>query len=368
MPKNNIHFPQIPKINSLAFHIVRKCLRVQQKEIVRVSGGVHHYPLLQKISLEIRKVGAHPIVNIMDDLNSVSFVNDIPDEYLGEVHPALKELEDSINAELIIYPVYDPVIEKKRDIAKLQIINSKRKRRNQKARYIGMEWPTLPKAEIYGFSLAEFEELYWKAFWVDLDQLTENAEKIKNKLKGAQDVVITSADGSVLSLSIGERPIWIDTGCFTDDLMAAGDLTKNLPCGEVYCSPLEKSAEGSAYFQSVFADGVWIKDLHVTFEKGKITHFDAKEGKDTFDSILKKHTGDKDSIAELGIGINPHVPRTMGNTLLDEKVVGSIHIAIGHNTMYGGINKSSLHWDLVSMSPSISVNGRILMNKGKLNI
>jgi len=84
-----------------------------------------------------------------------------------------------------------------------------------------------------------------------------------------------------------------------------------------------------------------------------------------FRKLLDKAEGDKDRIAELGIGTNYDMKLT-GYRIYDEKALGTAHIAIGNNVHLGGVNKASIHWDFVLYSPSIEVDGMPLMEKGKL--
>ncbi|BBM82677.1 aminopeptidase [Candidatus Uabimicrobium amorphum] len=367
---NNIDFPNICELDKVAKHIVNKCLRVKENEIVNIRGGIHQYPLLAKIQVYVHKSGGYGILDIRDDETTVSLVNDVGDDYVGKIPEAVRNLQDHIDVDFILHPNYSLEVEKRKDTQKNALRNKRIAQydRERTSRALIMEWPTIPKAKTYGMSLEQLQEIFWRAFWVDLDKLTAEAATIKEKLQGAKKVVVTSENGKTLEFAIGERPIWIDTGCFTEELVAAGDLTKNLPCGEVYCSPIEDSANGTVLFQKVFYNGNWIRNLELTFEEGRVTQVNADEGEEIFEEVLGMHSGDKDCIAELGIGLNPNVPETIGNILLDEKVVGSIHIAIGKNTMYGGINKSSLHWDLVAMHPTVTADGRTIMQNGKLEL
>ncbi|WP_372369392.1 aminopeptidase [Candidatus Uabimicrobium sp. HlEnr_7] len=367
---NNINFPHISDIDKVAEHIVNKCLRVKPNEIVNIRGGIHQYPLLTKIQIYVHKNGGYGILDIRDDETTIALINEIDDEHIGKIPKGIRDLQDQVDVEFILYPNYSLAADRRKDLKKNALRNERIAQydKERKSRALIMEWPTAPKAETYGISLEKLEKIYWSAFWADLDKLTSEAAVIKNKLQGAKKVTITSENGKTLEFAINDRPIWVDTGCFTEDLVAAGDLTKNLPCGEVYCSPIEDSANGNVLFQKVFHNGNWIRDLELTFTNGRVSQVTATEGKEIFENVLKMHSGDKDCIAELGIGLNPNVPETIGNTLLDEKVVGSIHIAIGKNTMYGGINKSSLHWDLVAMHPSVTADDKTIMSKGKLEL
>jgi len=98
---------------------------------------------------------------------------------------------------------------------------------------------------------------------------------------------------------------------------------------------------------------------------GRLKKYTAEEGLELFKKRYENGTGDKDRIGELGIGINPAMKKPIGHTLLDEKIFGSIHLALGENKMYGGNNSSSMHWDLVMQNPTLRVDDTTIIQNGK---
>jgi leucyl aminopeptidase (aminopeptidase T) len=108
-----------------------------------------------------------------------------------------------------------------------------------------------------------------------------------------------------------------------------------------------------------------IQNLELHFREGKVKNFKAERGSDVFRKLLDKAEGDKDRIAEFGIGINYGVKLT-GYRIYDEKALGTAHIAIGNNIHLGGVNKASIHWDFVLCKPSIEVDNVPLIEEGKL--
>lgn len=144
----------------------------------------------------------------------------------------------------------------------------------------------------------------------------------------------------------------------------------NLPCGEVFICPIEETAEGTVLFD--VPTNYWghkITNLKLQFNKGKIVNYDAEQGKKQFSDVLASATGDKDKIAEFAIGLNPKA-QFINDILVDEKVLGTIHIAIGDNKgpAYGGKNSSSIHWDFVMTKPTVEVDSRTIMENGKLKV
>lgn len=128
-------------------------------------------------------------------------------------------------------------------------------------------------------------------------------------------------------------------------------------------APIETSANGVLVVEEFRYKK--IKNLKIHFSEGKIVSFKAEKGNDVFRDLLDKADGDKDRIAEFGIGINYGMKLT-GFTTYDEKALGTVHIAIGNNVHLGGINKASIHWDFLLHNPSIEVDDVPLMKRGKL--
>lgn len=191
MSDTQVEFSPVPRRDEVAAHIVHKCLRVQPGELVGLTGGIHQYWLLSQMSVEVRKAGAFPFLQINDDRTSLAKVNEISEEYLGDRHPALKTLSDEVDVQFYLKPQYDPRTSGQFDLSRLQKINEKRKDEVDKERtyrVLVMEWPTPPKAEVYGLTYEEFQDFFWKAFWIDLEELTSQATRLKDKLQGSKGV------------------------------------------------------------------------------------------------------------------------------------------------------------------------------------
>ena len=192
----------------------------------------------------------------------------------------------------------------------------------------------------------------------------------RKKLSGVGRIRITANDGTDLSFSIRGRPILVDDGVLDEEDLARGDVGLNIPDGEVFVAPLEHSANGRIRFDFVFPSGFGlIKNLWITFEGGKVTSFSADgDGAKRFQKFLDSNTGEKDRIAELGIGTNP-AAQFIGAILIDEKIYGSIHIAIGSNTgAYHGKNKASSHLDMIKIMRGqggrVYADERLVMDNG----
>jgi leucyl aminopeptidase (aminopeptidase T) len=130
----------------------------------------------------------------------------------------------------------------------------------------------------------------------------------------------------------------------------------------VYVAPIENSARGTLVSDELRDFGV--RDLRIDFEMGRIVGFKAEKGEASFKKLLDEARGDKDRIAEFGLGINYAMKRT-GLRIYDEKALGTAHVAIGNNTHLGGINRASIHIDFVLYEPTIKAGAKLIMKKGK---
>ena len=124
-------------------------------------------------------------------------------------------------------------------------------------------------------------------------------------------------------------------------LTDAGD--GDLPCGEIYIAPVEDRTNGSVFFDTLRFDGVQYPDVTIWIRNGEITGSSNPELAGRFAEMPKENR----TVCELGLGMNPNVTDLCGYTVLDEKMAGTFHIAIGANTMFGGTNEASDHIDMV---------------------
>ena len=126
----------------------------------------------------------------------------------------------------------------------------------------------------------------------------------------------------------------------------AGD--NNFPDGELATAPLEDEVEGHITFPGRFwFAGSAITDLRLEFDAGRVVHVEASEGAEIARELLAMDAGAA-RVGELGIGLNPQVRTMTGDLLIDEKILGTVHIALGRAyPECGGVNDSSLHWDIV---------------------
>ena len=143
------------------------------------------------------------------------------------------------------------------------------------------------------------------------------------------------ADGTDITLDVGGRT-WVNS-----------DGRRNMPSGEIFTGPHERSANGTIRFTVPSARGATVSDVTLTFKDGEVVSATAQQGQEQLDASLATDDGAR-FLGELGIGTNAGIDRATGSTLLDEKMAGTVHLALGRSyPETGGTNVSALHWDLI---------------------
>jgi aminopeptidase len=209
-------------------------------------------------------------------------------------------------------------------------------------RWTGTLWPTPALAEQAGMSLEAYAAFVERALFLDRDDpvaawvaLRERQARLLERLADAREIRI-EAPGTDLRLGVAGRT-WINS-----------DGRHNMPSGEVFTGPVEGSAEGTATFTiPSLARGAEVRGVELRFAHGEVVSAEAEVGAEQLRAALQIDRGAR-FLGEFGIGTNPGIDRATGNTLLDEKIAGTVHLALGRSyPETGGTNASALHWDLV---------------------
>jgi leucyl aminopeptidase (aminopeptidase T) len=192
----------------------------------------------------------------------------------------------------------------------------------------------------------------------DYNQIATLTNKVLHILEKSKTVKITTPSGTDLTMNIEKRPPMPDTGLYHKP----GEWG-NLPAGEVCLAPVEGTTNGTLVIDSMGT--IVTHALKVTIKNGWASKFDGLDAA-KLESLLKASDKNAYNVGELGIGTNPKA-RLTGNVLEDEKVLGTVHIALGDNTSYtGGHTKSKIHEDGILLQPTVKLDSDLLMQKGKL--
>jgi len=219
-------------------------------------------------------------------------------------------------------------------------------------------FPCMAMAQEAEMSLADYERFVFGACLQDWQKVGKFIDKILAKFrKGTISHLV--GEGVDLKFQINGKLAKADKG------------EENMPGGEVYMAPLRTSLEGKILFDyPAIESGKEVSDIYLEFKKGKVVKFAASKNKNFLREMLAT---DKNSsyVGEFGIGCNPKINRFTKNLLFDEKINGTIHLALGMAYKdNGGGNNSAIHWDIVKNMKrgKIILDGKVVQEKGKWKI
>jgi leucyl aminopeptidase (aminopeptidase T) len=197
----------------------------------------------------------------------------------------------------------------------------------------------------------------------DYERIARLSKKIAKILTKGKTAHITTATGTDLLMDISTRPANEDTGL----THKKGEYT-NLPAGEAYLAPLEGKSEGMLVVDGSMAGiGLLPRPLIIEVSKGYATKISGGAQASALKRLVKPFGKAGLNIAELGVGTN-YKAKVTGLVLEDEKVLGTIHVALGDNASMGGKVHVSSHLDGVVLLPTLKVDGKVILDKGRLVI
>lgn len=213
-------------------------------------------------------------------------------------------------------------------------------------KWVVLRWPSPSMAQLAGRSTAAFEDFYFDVCTLDYARMSAAMQPLV-ELMEASDRVRLVAPGTDLSFSIRDVPA---VPC---------DGRRNVPDGEVYTAPVRDSVEGTIRFNApTIYQGVAHRDVELTFAAGRIVAATSSRP-DHLREVLDSDEGAR-SVGEFALGLHPGITEPMGDILFDEKIAGSIHLAVGnaYREAWNG-NESQIHWDLVLMMDPAHGGGEV---------
>ena len=387
------------KIKLCAKNIVN-AINIQKKgENVLVRGGVYTQDLLEEIALDVYRKNGIPVITSNSDYYTESTFQDpnISSEILEMTPLHYLKLIENIDAYIVIEPDEDPGVRSRAPREKLNakikynspikdVLYGGKKEFAPGKKWCYAGWPSKKAANYYNIEYELLEKFIVGGISIPQEKMNKITENLGKYFENAKNVYVTDDLGTDFWVSIQDRAKIQDNGLLSDDRIALGLLGGNLPAGEVFFPPHEKSGEGTL-FCPITRDRLSnkiIKNIHLNFKNGQllIDEVTADENLSELVNTFKqseKIDRDKNlpeirtyNIAELGIGCNPEITKAIGYILTDEKINGSVHVAFGSNAMMGGTSVSQVHWDFVT-TPQANITveykdgtKKQIMDNGKL--
>ncbi|MDQ2683412.1 MAG: aminopeptidase [Chloroflexota bacterium] len=361
-----------PRVVEFAKTLVGFSVRVQPGETVAITGGVAAEPLFRAVFREVVAAGGYPVVlPTFSGLNAVLLKNG-NDDQLSYISPTERFLREEVDVMIAIQAETNTKALATVDPARQQFFQSKR--RHLFDRYLErsasgeLKWvltlfPTDGFAQDAGLSTEEYADFVYTACKLNgtdpvqaWKALSEEGKRIIEWLKGRKSLHLTGP-GTDLTVDITGRT-WENS-----------DGTMNFPDGEIFTSPVESGTNGTVTFSyPVVTAGREIEGIVLTFENGKVVKATATKGEDYLNAVLDTDEGAR-FLGEFAIGTNYDIQMFSKNILFDEKIGGTVHMAIGAGyPETGSVNKSAVHWDMICdlrKGGELRADGDLLMKDGK---
>ena len=350
-----------PRIDEYAALLVGRSVGVEPGWQVCVRGNHLGRPLIEAVVEQIARRGAYPILQLAFEQIGGPFAREAPLELLREAAPLQRRIWEETDA---LISVWSPesahegadLSEERQAALQASAAPLRSRTMSMQVPWVIAEWPVRSLADEAGMSLEEYSAFIFDAVLLDWDAEGERMRRIADVFDAGEEVRIVG-DGTDLTLSLAGRTGAVDDGHV------------NMPGGEVFYSPVEDSANGVIEFGEFPAVhfGTEVEGARLVLAGGVIVEATARTNEAFLIQTLDTDKGSR-RLGELGIGCNPGIQRYMKNVAFDEKIDGTVHLAVGNSYSFtGGTNHSTIHWDIVKdlrTGGRIYVDGELVQENG----
>jgi aminopeptidase len=363
------------RIERLARLLVHYSNRVRRGEIVEIQGSPVGAPLIEAIFREALACGA--LARVQMSLPSISEIlfrhgNDRQIQYyrptlLNDLREADCTFqvwgEENTRALTSVDPARQQI--RSRAMRRLHDLFLERAAKKQ-LRWVGTIFPTHGMAQDAEMSLGEYSDFFFRACKCDRrdpvaawEEVRRGQRKIVRFLSGKKTVRVVGPETDITASVAGRK--W--------ENCCGGE---NMPDGEVFTAPVENSVSGRVHFSfPACHNGREVEGVRLVFKEGRVVEASAEKNEDYLHKMLETDNGAR-RLGEFAFGLNDDIQRFTKDILFDEKIGGTIHLALG--SAYpetGGKNRSAIHWDMICdlrRAGEIYVDGRLAFRNGKWRI
>ncbi len=359
-------------LSSYAQLLIGYCINVQPGERVLVKSTTLAEELLKYVHDEIIKAGGSVNFELEIEGTASSFFQYANNDQLNDINPLTKYAMEHFDCYLVIRAPHN--------LKETLTINSEK--RNQRTKALKpindlyfertgsgalkrslCQFPTQASAQEAGMSLEEYQNFVYSACGLLTDSPLEYWLDIRKKQQNLVDYLHTKShiryvtQGTDISFSTAGRT-WINS-----------DGRNNMPSGEVFTAPVEDSVNGEITFSfPTIYRGREVENIHLIVTDGIITSWSAEKGVEVLDEVFAIEGARQ--FGEAAIGTNYQIDRITKNILFDEKIGGSIHMAVGQSyKQCGGKNESPIHWDMITNMKNggqIYADGELFYENGQV--
>ena len=362
-----------PRVETVAKILVDYSVEVKPNQLVRIAGCREGAPLILAVYQKVLERGAHPFLEVgLDEAEELLYTY-AGDTQLDYVPRFRKDMIEQIHTSIGIWTDVntkrltnaDPARQSRRAVAMRPLSDRFLERAAKKElRWTGTVYPTQAFAQDAEMSLREFEDFVYKACLVDeadpikaWKKISEEQQRVTDWLNKARQIHVVGPDTD-LKLEVTGRK-W--KNC---------DGHENFPDGEIFTGPIEESVNGHIrYTFPACHFGREVENVQLQFKDGKVIKATAAKNEQFLLKMLETDEGAR-YVGEFAFGTNSGIQRFTKNTLFDEKIGGTIHLALGKGYPESGSkSESAIHWDMVCdlrKGGEVRVDGTPFVKDGKL--
>ncbi len=351
------------RVAKLAEILTSYSIKINKGDIIEVNCGPEAKPLALELMKIILKKGAYPHVQVGLPGSSYAYYKNASEEQLKHLPEigifVAKKAAGSISIGTEINTRELTSIEPSKISLRRKITKPISDIYMKKDNWVLLQYPTNALAQDAEMSLEEFEDFVYDACIVDYKKMDRQQTKLQQVLNKGDKVHIIG-DDTDLRFSIKGRKA----------IKCCGN--RNIPDGEVFTAPIENSAEGYiSYTYPAIMMGREVSGIKLWFKKGKVVKAMAEKNEAFLQKMIDTDKGAR-YIGEFGIGVNYNLKKHIKQILFDEKLGGTIHLALGMSYKEsGGKNQSAIHWDMIKdlkKGGKIILDGRTIQENGRFRL
>ena len=359
------------RLRRFADVVVGYCGGVEPDDLVVLQGTMNVEPLIEQLYAAVLRAGGSPATRVMPELGEL-LLTEGSEEQIQWLTPGEREDIEQTDVWIVVEAPSNTkeltAVDPERQALRQRARSSLRERYLERAlngdlRWVLTAFPTNAAAQDAEMSLAEYEEFVYGSALLDADDPVARWREFSGELRrvveflSAKQELRFVAEGTDITFTVGGRT-WV-----------AADGHENFPDGEVFTAPHDESADGVIAFTypAVF-EGRQVDDVRLRFSGGEVVEATASRGEDFLQEMVALDHGAR-RVGELAFGLNDAVSVFTRNILFDEKIGGTMHLALG--SAYpecGGTNRSALHWDMICdlrSGSEVYADGELIYRDGR---
>jgi aminopeptidase len=362
-----------PRLDRLAEVLIRYSTGVRRCEVVTLVGPPLAEPLIVALYREVLRAGGHPVILMVPEVCTELLLQHGSPEQIAYLNPFEMREAEAVDVAVHVLATgntraltnIDPAKQALRSQARRPVMELFLRRAADKSlRWVATQFPCQAAAQEAEMSFLEYEDFVYQAGMLNQDDpkaawraLSEKQGRLVDYLSQVCELRFITPNGTDLRLGVGGRR-WINC-----------DGHENFPDGEVFTGPIEEATRGVVCFDfPAVHGGREVRGVRLVFRHGAVTEASAEKGEEFLVRMLGQDPGAR-VLGEVAIGCNYAITRHTRNTLFDEKIGGTFHVALGNSyPESGGRNRSGLHWDMVCdlrQGGRIETDGRVISENGR---